>query len=109
VNKWVDLDGLSALSIGFCSCLLELNVSFVQDLYFIVHILDNFIRDLVRADCDAKIIGSPSQNCAQQFADFIIKVIHAKVQVFELRIFDCDPLLNLDSFFILACDLFNIV
>lgn len=105
----VDLDAIQWLTLGLGCCLEQLCVSFVPVLYFLVQFLNNFISQSVRADRNAEIIGSTSQHNCQSVENFIINLIHAQVQMFELRIFDGDPLLYFLTIVILPGDLFNIV
>jgi hypothetical protein len=56
VDELVDHDTFAALAGGLRCNLLELDIPLVYVLYFVVELLDHFIRQLVRADGDAEVV-----------------------------------------------------
>jgi hypothetical protein len=56
VDELIDHDTFAALAGGLRCNLLELDIPLVYVLYFVVELLDHFIRQLVRADGDAEVV-----------------------------------------------------
>lgn len=65
MNIWVDLNVFRTLSLCLSGCLLKLNVSLMQVLNSFMELLNDLIRQLVRADGDTELIGGSREHGTQ--------------------------------------------
>jgi len=109
VNVRVHADAVGVLAV----CLSLLNRQFyVEAMLFpnlSVQLCQHFLAHLVGTKGHSKVIICSHQHLKQLFFNVVVDVVHAKVKVFELRIFDCYPFLHCLSLFILFCYLLNVV
>ena len=71
--------------------------------------LNHFLLHLVGAESNTEFICGTVNHIFYSFLDIIINVVHAEVQMFDLRVFDSHPLCNLFTILIYFFDFFYVI
>ena len=108
-NIWILVDAISWLSVGLSLALQKLDVRLVNSFDFVVESFDHFLWNFVWRKGYSKIIRGVFEHLFQFVGNVFVDVVHAEVQVFELRVLDSYPFLNGLTIWLLSSDLFDII
>ena len=75
----------------------------------LIQTVDDFITKFVWAEGQTEVVTSDSEALVKSWFNLISNVVHAKIDVLQLRVLDRHPHLNCLAFFIFGCDLGDII
>ena len=99
--------GWTALSLRLLYLMLHLCLVKLRDL--LVQSLDDVFGDFVGAERDTELVLGAIDHINKRLLNIVVNLVHAEVQVLDLRVFDCDPLLDFLASFIDPLDRLDVV
>lgn len=86
-----------------------IDLSFMELCNFGVQALNNILLQLVGTERDTEFILCAVNDSLEGTLDIILNVVHAEVQVFDLRVLDSNPLFNLLSLLVDSLDWLDVI
>ena len=109
VDELVDYEAVGWTSLSLRLLYLMLNLCLVKLRDLLVQSLDDVFGDFVGAERDTELVLGAIDHVNKRLLNIIVNLVHTEVQVFDLRVFDCHPLLDFLASFIDPLDRLDVV